>query len=100
MTYKQTQKVRRIDQPLESIDVIDPASYEKKMFINYRNNIPNVQEIAMTCTKEVVLWVRSFVQHIIQEYFSPYLMDIKLQGRYIIENNCSVIGRLLPVFSC
>lgn len=47
MTYKQTKKVRRIDQPLESIDVIDPASYEKKMFIKYRNNIPNVQEIAI-----------------------------------------------------
>lgn len=41
MTYKQTQKVRRIDQPLESIDVIDPASYEKKnvMLIKYRNII-------------------------------------------------------------
>lgn len=41
MTYKQTQKVRRIDQPLESIDVIDPASNEKGnvMLIKYRNII-------------------------------------------------------------
>lgn len=41
MTYKQTQKVRRIDQPLESIDVIDPASNEKEyvMLIKYRNII-------------------------------------------------------------
>lgn len=41
MTYKQTKKVRRIDQPLESIDVIDPASNEKEnvMLIKYRNII-------------------------------------------------------------
>lgn len=38
-----------------------------------------VLEITKTCIEIAVLWVRSFVQHIIQEYFSPSLVDVKLK---------------------